>query len=477
MAFQRHTREQLESLANNELVDYTMELEERLAQDSSNSSKPPSQDDAQGREKRKKKRKDKSLRKSGERKVGGQQGHPGATLQAREQADVEVDLRLDECPHCQQGLDERDLTGAKTQRQVLDLPEPQPLKCTQYNALEYECQGCGRRTHAPFPEGVNAPIQYGSRLCAWLVTMKDELLLPFKRIETFFGDLLDAPISVSTIDEARKRVCGHLEEWEKSLIEKLIGEDVLGADESGLRVNQSTHWLHVACPPSLTHDAVHEKRGQEAMDAIGILPRFEGRLIHDYLGAYLKYTHCEHGLCNQHHLRDLQAVEELGGQSWSGQMAELLREMLRRRHEHEAKGTLPSSEEIGQWIAKYDQIVQRGEAENPLPPPPPPGGPKKRGRKKKGKARNLVERFRDKVGLIVAFFQDFRVPFTNNQAEQDIRMLKVQQKVSGCFRTKEGAQRFARIRSYLSTMRKQQENLFEALKAAVEGSPKKLPDS
>ena len=189
--------------------------------------------------------------------------------------------------------------------------------------------------------------------------MKDELLLPYKRIETFFRDLMDVPVSSATIDQARKRIHQNLEQWEKALIKKLIKEEVLGADESGLRVNQDLYWLHVASTELLTHYAVHEKRGKEGMDATGILPNFKGRLIHDYLSAYLKYEQCEHGLCNQHHLRDLKAVGEMDGQSWSGQMAEVLKSMLHRRHEHEADETRPSEEEITQWQNQYEEVLKR----------------------------------------------------------------------------------------------------------------------
>jgi transposase len=473
MTIKRHQREELAKLTTSELIDYVMKLEEQFTSDSTNSSKPPSRDSAAGREKRKAK-KNKSLRKSGERKPGGQKGHPGATLQPTDDPDTQIDLVLDQCPCCQGSLSEKDQTGKCVKRQVFDLPKPPPLESTQYNALEYHCDNCECLIHAEFPDGVNAPVQYGSRLAAWLVYMKDELLLPFKRIETFFRDLMDVPISSATIDQARKTIYQNLEQWEQALIKKLINEDVLGADESGLRVNQDQYWLHVASTELLTHYAVQKRRGKEGMNAIGILPNFRGRMIHDYLPAYLSYEQCDHGLCNQHHLRDLQAVGEMAGQSWAGQMAEVLQAMLHCRHEHEARETTPSGEEFTQWQNKYEALLKIAEAENPMPPEPPPlpNGKKKRGRKKKGKARNLFERFRDKTEEILSFFRDFRVPFTNNQAEQDIRMIKVQQKVSGCFRTKQGAERFARIRSYLSTMRKQKQNLFEGLQAAIEGSPK-----
>lgn len=472
MTLRRHTREELERVPTGELVDYVMQLEEQLTRDSTNSSKPPSRDGAEGRKKRKKK-KNKSLRKSGERKQGGQEGHSGATLRQREEPDIKISLPLKACPQCQGNLSEKNQTGRKIRRQVFDLPPPPPLECTEYSAPEYYCDCCACRVHSKFPEGVNAPVQYGDRLLAWAVYMKDELLLPYTRIETFFRDLLEAPISPATIEKAREKVHKNLEQWEKSLIEKLIMEKVLGADESGLRVNQELLWLHVASTEFLTHYAVHEKRGKEAMDAIGILPRFRGCLIHDFLSAYLKFVECDHGLCNQHHLRDLEAIGEMEGQSWAGQMVELLRTMLHWKHEHEANGTEPTEEQTVEWSARYEAILEIAERENPPPPAPPPSpdGTRKRGRRKKGKARNLFERFRDWGEAIVAFFEDFRIPFTNNQAEQDIRMIKVQQKVSGCFRTKQGADRFARIRSYLSTMRKQGNNVFESLQNAISGRP------
>ena len=294
MTVKRHQRAELEKLSTDELIDYVMQLEGQITSDSTNSSKPPSRDSAAGREKRKK-RKNKSLRKSGERKPGGQKGHPGATLQPREEPDTLIDLHLKQCPHCENGLSEENQTGRSVKRQVFDLPEPPPLECTQYNAPEYHCEDCGCFVHSEFPTGVNGPVQYGSRLSAWLVYMKDELLLPYTRIETFFQDLMDVPISPATIVHARGTVFENLESWEKKLIKKLVKVDVLGADESGLRVNQELYWLHVASTEFLTHYAVQKKRGNEGMNAIGILPNFKQRLIHDYLAAYLKYEQCEHG--------------------------------------------------------------------------------------------------------------------------------------------------------------------------------------
>ena len=467
MKVARHQREELQSLSKAELVEYTLELERQHFQDSTNSSKPPSKDGAQARDKRTKK-KNKSLRKKSGLKPGGQPGHSGTTLQPKQQPDHQVDIKLDQCPHCQTGLNDTNLTGQQVDRQVFDLPPPPPLECTQYSSFEYQCAECGGLSRRDFPQAVRAPVQYGSRLMAWLAYMKDEMLLPCNRIETFFRDMLDAPISAATILQARENLYNNLEQWEKNLIEKLIEVEVLGADESGLRVNQNLQWLHVACTGELTHFAVHEKRGREAMDEIGILPEFSNRLIHDYFSSYNKYS-CAHGLCNEHHLRDLAAVAEAGNQSWAGLMSEHLKSILHRRHELEEKGdTAASEQEIEKVEQQYKKILKIAEQENPLPPPQPK---KKRGRRKKGKARNLFERFRDKREEILAFFKDFRVPFTNNQAERDIRMIKVQQKVSGCFRSDNGARRFARIRSYLSTMRKQDHNLFEAIKAAMEGSP------
>jgi transposase len=194
MTIKRHQREEFKKLTRSELIDYVMQLEEQFTSDSTNSSKPPSRDGAAGREKRRTK-KNRSLRKSGERKPGGQKGHPGATLLPTDHPDTQIDLALDKCPCCQSSLSERDQTGKSVKRQVFDLPKPPPLECTQYNALEYQCEDCECIVHAEFPSGVNAPAQYGSRLAAWLVYMKDELLVPFKRIETFFRDLMDVPIS------------------------------------------------------------------------------------------------------------------------------------------------------------------------------------------------------------------------------------------------------------------------------------------
>ena len=328
-------------------------------------------------------------------------------------------LDVQQCSNCGQTLTQRHQTGEIISRQVLDLPPKIELIGTQYDAPVYQCS-CGCKTHAEFPHAVEAPVQYGLRLYSWLFHMREQMLLPYERITVFFKDVIGIDISPATIQRAQRSAYQQLEGFEQQLIARLIEEHAVGADETGFRVLKQRYCLHVASTPQLTYYAVHPKRGYEGMKSLGVLEYFQGRLIHDFLKSYYQFDGCEHGLCNQHHLRDLKAVDELGNQSWALHMAQLLRKMLRARHEHERNATTPSAQEIGAYHRKYNNILNTAKEENPLKPPPKKP---KRGPVAKGKAGNLYERFRDRWGEMAAFFKDFRVPFTNNGPEQDIRMM------------------------------------------------------
>jgi transposase len=294
-------------------------------------------------------------------------------------------------------------------------------------------------------------------------------LLPYERTSEVLRDLFGrrAP-GVGTLHLALKSCFEGLQETHKAIKEGLIREaEVANFDETGLRVGQKGMWVHVASTATLTHYAVHEKRGRQASEEIGILPSFRGVAVHDGLSSYWHYEQCAHALCNAHHLRELSFVEEEHKQQWAGRMKRLLMEVKKAVGEEVASGgTRLEPQRVKEFERRYQQLVEAGLKANP-----PPARTGKRGRPKQSKGKNLVDRLQKHREAVLRFMYDFRVPFDNNQAERDIRMLKVRQKISGGFRTRRGAQIFCRIRGYISTVRKQGENVLGALENVFIGEP------
>jgi transposase len=427
----------------------------RLALNSQNSSKPPSSDGYQ-------KPAPKSRRGRSGRPSGGPPGHPGCTLQTVSQPDHVQIHPATQCA-CGRDLQTNPVQGYVT-RQVFDLPEPK-LEVTEHRA-EIKVCACGQHVQAEFPSHVTAPVQYGPRVEGLLVYWRDGQLLPSDRSAQMFADLYGYAVSPATIEAARQQEFQQLQPFEQRVCELLPRTPVVHADESGLRVEGHPYWLHVASTPKLTFYAVHPRRGSVAFDAIGLLPRLTGRLIHDCLPAYWKLT-CAHGTCNAHLLRELQFVEEQLHQPWVAQMQALLLEMHHIRKQQPSDQPLSPQAQMD-WLLRYQALLQAGRQANPpLPPPQKPH----RGRFKQTKPQNLLDRMEKYQSSVLAFLEDPRIPFTNNQAEQDIRMIKVQQKISGTFRTLQGAQTFARIRSYLSTVRKHGLNVFQMIVNAINGHP------
>lgn len=431
-------------------------LEQQLAKNSGNSSKPPSSDGYQ-------KPAPKSLRTSSGKKSGGQPGHEGKTLSRVKEPDRVIVHPVDSCP-CGADLSKTPAQDYES-RQVFDLPEPK-LEVTEHRCEIKDCPDCGERNTASFPVDVAAPVQYGLRFQSLLVYLKDGQFLPLDRISQLCADLYGYDVSAATIESARRECHVSLEPFEEELKEVLIASALLHGDESGLRVEGKLHWIHSLSTALFTFYGVHEKRGQEAMDHFGILPLFAGVLVHDFWGPYLAYL-CAHAVCNAHLLRELKFLLEEMNQKWAGRMTELLLKMLEEVKEQPPEKPGLSVKEVARWLRRYRKILKEGYEENPSPPV----RTGLRGRPKKTKAQNLLERMDIYRKNILAFLHDFRIPFTNNQAEQDIRMIKVQQKISGGFRTMEGARMFARIRSYISTVRKHRLNVFEMITRALEGQP------
>jgi transposase len=463
-------REELEIIAATHplaLVDLILSLEERLAeleaqrhQNSANSSKPPSSDGLA-------KPSPKSLRTRSGRKGGGQPGHPGHTLEPVEHPDHVVELRLTACS-CGCTFDPAsELHFPYERRQVFELPQPK-LHVTEYRAETKRCPRCGKSLHASFPPEVTAPTQYGQRFLAFLVYLNGQQHIPLQRTRRIGQDLFGHAVSEGVILGAVETCSDNLADFQATVGEQLARQAVLHADESGLRVAGKLHWLHCLSTDRLTFYAVHPKRGKEAMDSFGILPHFSGTLLHDAFSPYFRYR-CAHALCNIHLVRELTFLHEELHQAWAGNLIVLLYEMHALARQHRARTTQLTPEEKAPLLQHFHNIVAEGRAAHPPTGPPP--DPHKRGRRKQSKAQNLLDRLERHQAAVLAFLHDVRVPFSNNQAEQDIRMIKLQQKISGCFRTLLGALRFARIRSYLSTARKHALNPLHALSLALAGQP------
>ena len=435
------------------LTTQVTELAQRLDQHSRNSSKPPSSDGPA-------KPRTTSLRTPSGKKPGGQKGHAGHTLQQVEHPDHLVMLPLHSCS-CHADLTNETVTGYE-RRQLFELPEP-TLEVTEYQGVK-TCPECGIAVTASFPAHLHAPAQYGPRFRSLLVYLQNQQLLPLRRISQMMADLYGARVSDATIAEASRRSYEALAPFETVVKETLGKGAILHVDESGVRTAGKLHWLHSASTAMLTFYGVHQKRGKAAIEDFKIIPDFGGRLIHDFWKPYLFYD-CDHGLCNAHHLRELMFLFEQQEQEWAKTMFDLLLTM----NEWVSQQTAPfTREQKTPWLKQYRDILTLGWQANPLPATP---CKKKRGRPKKTKAQNLLTRLRDHESSVLAFFHDSNVPFTNNLAEQDIRMIKLRLKISGCFRTLQGARQFARIRSYLSTARKQGCNMLQVISQAMIGHP------
>ena len=439
------------------------ELEACLSKDSHNSSRPPSQDGLV--------RKPKSLRQKSGLKSGGQPGHPGSTLCLSEQPDEVVLYSPSTCTGCGHCLDAVPITGFE-RRQVYDLP-PLLLWITEHRVEEKVCPHCHRHTPRDFPASVSQTVQYGGRVKALCVYLQQYQLLPFGRTQQLIADLFGGSLCEGTLSRCLSACHKHLAPVEASIQQALQNASVAHFDETGVRIQKKLHWLHTASTPSLTFLAPHAKRGRQALDAIGILPAFGGTAVHDAFASYFGY-HCAHALCNAHLLRDLLFIKEQTQQPWAEKMIALLLSIKKTVEATKVCGqatkvcgqTHLPSKAINAFEEQYQALVEEGFTANPAVAP---SG--KRGRTKKSAARNLLERLAVHRKAVLAFMYDFAVPFDNNLAERDLRMVKVQQKVSGCFRSEDGAEIFCRIRGYISTLRKQGIPVLSALQSALEGNP------
>ena len=456
--------EQNEQLAkqNEELSKRIKKLEDQLAKNSRNSSKPPSSDGL-----KKPKPKPKSLRKKSGRKPGGQKGHQGKTLRMVDKPDYTVTHPVNQCQRCGGSLEDQ-APERLERRQVFDIPEPK-LEVTEHLGEVKPCP-CGHLNHALFPAEVTAPVQYGSRVKSTAVYLKDYQLLPFQRSTEIMSDLFACEtFSQGTLANLTSDCSQRLEPVDEFIRTQAASATVAGFDETGMRVLGSLHWLHTVSTEWLTWYFAHKKRGSEAMDAAGVLPEFNGRAVHDFWDSYLKYD-CEHAFCNAHLLRELIFLWEEQKQAWAKDMIDHLLKIkatVEKAKLEDAEALPEKQRERFQNL--YFHIVTEGYQQNPPPEPKP--GKKPRGRPKQSKARNLLDRFKNHADSILAFMDDFNVPFDNNMSERDLRMMKLRQKISGTFRNIDAMKAFCRIRSYVSTARKNGLNVLDALRRVFVGNP------
>jgi transposase len=443
------------------LAERIQQLEDRLAKNSSNSGKPPSSDGLA--------KKPKSLRHKSGKKSGGQTGHPGSTLKMVEHPDHIERHVVKQCSHCQLSLEE-EAAFELEKRQVFEVP-PQRLEVTEHQAEIKACPVCQRVSVGEFPAEVQQPVQYGERIKAQMVYFNQYQFVPLERTAEILEDLYGQSVSEGTIVEACKQTAEKVKPVVEAIREELkTSEEPAHFDETGSRVEKALWWLHVVCTRCLTYYQIHQNRGCKALDAIGIFPGFQGTAMHDAYRSYFQYEAVRNALCNAHHLRDLIFIEEQYLQVWARDMKALLLEVKEAVETAQPERDQLPPEKIVELESRYDAIVAAGLSENPLPELESTQ-PKKRGKPKQHPAKNLVDHFRDRKQETLAFMYDFKVPFDNNQAERDLRMVKLKQKVSGCFRSEEGARTFCQIRSYISTARKNGQRVLDVLHLALFAEP------
>jgi transposase-like protein len=435
------------------------ELEGRLKRNSGNSHFPPSTDLG------KPKRSDtnNSRVRSG-RKPGGQPGHAGTTLPASDSPDKIIELVPERCA-CGHRFDGNETVVSVECRQVRDLPKP-TVETTQYQAPTFQCRHCGQHCSGEFPEGVSAPVQYGQNVRALAISLHVVNFIPYARVAEFFKDWYGIGISVGTLRNIVEGVAQNAQQSVNDIKAGIGNSTVAHFDETGSRCCGNREWDHVASTKTLTFYHHNERRGQIAMDDMGILCLFKGTAVHDHWAAYYTYD-CRHSMCCAHLLRDNQGVHDESGWRWPLKMKEVLKNGKAMVDDAKLKGRKGlSKSQLDNFKSRYRKVIAEGRAEMP---PPPSAIPGKRGRTAKGKAQCLIDRLDAHIDQILRFMVDFDVPFDNNLAERDIRMDKLKQKVSGGFRSRQGAKDFCDLRSVISTSRKQAVSVMNAIMDLVNG--------
>ena len=424
-------------------------MEKNTPKSSTNSSKPSSRTE-----------KDESAIGHAGTHTKGKVYDPSRSANTRTVETVEVS-KVSACEECGEDLRTVRPHGHERRTQV-DIVFEKVL--SHVDAEIKSCPHCGRETRAPFPESFSGPVQYGSGIKAYALNLLIAQMISLKRVQQSIQTLIGLAISEATILKYLLQLHLALARWEQMAIERILIQPAMHVDETSIRVDKHNHWIHVCSAGDITLKFVHEKRGLEAMAAIGIIPKYGGVIVHDCWASYLSYEHCRHGLCGAHLLRELTFIVEANGYAWAANMKRLLQQTCQRVSKRQRKRLTPREYDALQQ--HYRNILTRGERELP-PIPAKQNG--KRGRVAKSDAHNLWERLKEYETAVLLFARDSNVPFTNNRAERDLRMSKVKQKVSGCFRKAEFAQAYCRISSYLQTMANQGVNPLVAIQMALSG--------
>jgi transposase len=439
---------------NTALTERLAEVERRLGLNSSNSGKPPSSDGL------KKPPRVSSLREPSGKKTGGQKGHPGTTLRQTATPDATVDHYPEACAACGEPLSAAMAKGY-TARQVFDLPEPMPLLVTEHRAHDCRCIICGTQTRAPFPAGVTAPVQYGKRIGAFVLYLLHYQLLPEKRLAALMADLFGVRLVTATIARISRNCAHHFMDFADAVRDHVAAAPVKHMDETGFRIGGKTQWLHIASTVWLTFYRVSSKRGS-------LLPKVTGIVVHDHWKPYYTMTGVQHALCNAHHLRELKALVEIEKEDWARKMQRLLSRACHATNLAREQAVPLNPALVALLDRAYDTIVAEGLAFHQAQPalqslplrraggPTPWSSPRRVG-------HNFLLRLSTRKHDVLRFLADPSVPFTNNLAEQDGRMMKLRQKISSGFRSEDGAKDFAVMRSVLSTARKQGWNMLQTL--------------
>ena len=438
------------------------ELERRLGLNSGNSGQPPSSD---GLKKPAGERRTRSLRGQTGRKPGGQAGHKGQTLCRVETPDRVKTHVPSVCQGCGASLLGAASVGAPVARQVFDLPEPRPLEVTEHRGHACRCGRCGVVTRAPFPKGVSGPVQYGRRLSGVAVWLRHGQFLPERRLSEVLGELFGARVSPATLASMSRRAAARL--WGAAAhIQELAAcrARVKHLDETGLRVGGRTRWLHVICTSPdrvrgrllLAAYRVSERRGAVPAGVSGVA-------VHDHWQCYWPMAGVEHALCNAHHLRELQALVEFDKEDWARRMQQFLRRAWRVARMARERDIAVPGRLLARLARGYDRLLVEAMAFHESQPPLSPPRPGRRGAPKRRKGHNLALRLHERKDATLRFLTDPQVPFTNNEAERDLRMMKLRQKISGGFRSRSGADDFAILRTVIATAQKQGRDVLNTL--------------
>jgi len=448
------------TLENAELKNKVSELTDQLSKNSSNSSKPPSSDGYSKPE-------PKSQRKKSGKKAGGQIGHKGETLEQVSNPDFIEIHKVSVCEKCGKDLEEHAPINHEC-RQEFELPITKPI-VTEHKAEIKLCDQCAFITIAEFPENITQPVQYGPRVKAYSTYFNQQQFIAFNRLQDVFKDCFSLPISQGSMVNFNKKLAEKIEPSIDAIKNNIISSPVAHFDESGMKVNGKLQWLHVSSTKELTYYIIHEKRGEIAMNEMGILPNFKGVATHDHWAPYMNFNECDHSFCNAHHLREFEFAVDRYNQQWAVKIIKLLKQMNDTVSLSKKSGDLNLSKKIiEKFENQYSKILADGLDELPKLEE---SSVKKRGKKKQHKIKNLWDRMINNKKETLLFLHDFNVEFTNNLSEQDVRMCKVKQKISGTFRSSSGANNFAKIRSYISTARKQGQNIIDCITNAFHGAP------